>query len=143
MKNIVSKYLFASFIPLLLVACTTGSTIRTNSISTNNQYYAPTNYVDLYFGSYPGVKKYKEISFVEVLGGEYSKMDELVTALKRKAKSLGADAIINVHKGRMKREKIDGALLFLNIASQDRSTSEKSTYRTNTLEGIAIKYIED
>jgi hypothetical protein len=43
----------------------------------------------------------------------------------------------------MKREKIDGVLLFINIASQDNSTSATSTYRTATLEGIAIKYIED
>ena len=43
----------------------------------------------------------------------------------------------------MEREKIDGALLFLNIASQESSDSATSTYRTSTLEGIAIKYIED
>ena len=143
MKTTMSKNIFVLFLSLLLMACTTGTRISASSIPTSNQYYAPTNYVDLYFGSYPGEKKYEQISFIEVLGGEYSKTDELVKELKRKAKSLGADAVINVHKGRMEREKIDGALLFINIASQERSDSATSTYRTSTLEGIAIKYIED
>lgn len=88
-----------------LVACTTGDKISANSIPVGRQYYSATNYVDIYFGSYTGNKKYEQISFIEVLGGQHSKTNELVTELKRRAKSMGADAVINVHKGRMVREK--------------------------------------
>jgi len=128
---------------LLLTACTSGGRIQSESISVGSQYYPATSYVDVYFGSYNGDKKYEQISYLQVSGGKYSKTDELIKELRRKAKSIGADAIIDVRKGGTVRKEIDGTLVLLNIAGGFRDSSKASSeYRADTLEGIAIKYLD-
>ena len=127
---------------VLMSGCTSGGSIRSESISSSNQYYPATKYVELFFGSYNGNKKYEQISFIEVSGGRYSKTDELITELRRKAKSVGADAVIEVRKGRMVRKETDGTLLALSIAAGEDSSHSSQEYRSDTLQGLAIKYLD-
>ncbi|MFT4763749.1 MAG: hypothetical protein ACI9OH_000839 [Oleispira sp.] len=127
---------------LLMSGCTSGGSTRSESIAVGNQYYAATNYVELFFGSYNGNKKYEQISYIEVLGGEYSKTDDLVKELRRKAKSVGADAVIDIRKGRRVRKETDGVLLLLNIAAGEDSSHTSREYRSDNLQGLAIKYLD-
>jgi len=132
---------------LLLTACTTGGIMQSESIPVGNKHYAATYHVDVYFGSYNGDKKYEQISYLQIKGGERSKTGELMKELRRKAKIVGADAIINVKKGSSVEKDIDGALLLLNIAGGFKDSSKDSSkasreYRADTLEGIAIKYLD-
>jgi hypothetical protein len=137
--KIIGILLLTSFV---LSGCTSGGSIRSENARIGNQYYSPTNYVDVYFGRYSGGRAYEQISFIQVLGGERSKTDDLIKELRREAKSIGADAIIDVRKGSSMREEIDGALLFLSIAAREDSSKASSEYRSDTLEGIAIKYLD-
>ena len=88
------------------------------------------------------IKKYEQISYIEVLGGEYSKTDDLVKELRRKAKSVGADAVIDIRKGRRVRKETDGVLLLLNIAAGEDSSHTSREYRSDNLQGLAIKYLD-
>jgi hypothetical protein len=127
---------------LLISGCTSGGSTRSESISVGNQYHPATKYVELFFGSYNGNKKYEQISFIEVSGGKYSKTDDLIKELRRKAKSVGADAVIDIRKGRMVRKEIDGALLALSIAAGEDSSHASREYRSGNLQGLAIKYLD-
>mgnify|MGYP003624955227 FL=1 len=127
---------------LLMSGCTSGGSTRSESISVGSQYYPTTNYVELFFGAYNGNKQYEQISFIEVLGGKRSKTDELLKELRRKAKSVGADAVIDIRKGRRIRKENDSALLVLSIAAGEDSSHTSQEYRSDTLQGIAIKYLD-
>ena len=127
---------------LLISGCTSGGSTRSESIPVGNQYHPATKYVELFFGSYNGNKKYEQISFIEVSGGKNSKTEDLIKELRRKAKSVGADAVIDIRKGRGVRKETDGALLALSIAAGEDSSQASTEYRSENLQGLAIKYLD-
>lgn len=127
---------------LFITGCTSGGSTRSESIPVSSQYYPKTNYVELIFGSYNGNKKYEQISFIEVTGGKNSKTDDLMNALRQKAKSVGADAVIDVRKGRIVRKESNTTLLVLSIAAGEDSSHTSQEYRSDTLQGLAIKYLD-
>ena len=104
--------------------------------------YIPSERVDVFFGEYRGDEKLEQIAFIRALGARYSRTPELLDKLKIKAKSLGADAIIEIKTSDTERRSGLLALDLMTIGSTDRRNDEDDTYNAPVLSGIAVKYVE-
>lgn len=123
---------------ITLIGCMYGNDSYVITTMISEHPFQPTqNDVDIYFEEKPENKKYIQIAHLEAVGKEYEQTSKLLSMLKEKAKSIGADAIIHVKKGKQTREEGDLAIDILSVGS---GQSTKTEYEANILSGIAIKY---
>lgn len=139
MKIILSILLL---LPVLsLFGCSYGYTVRSEA-TLIGATYTPSASVDIFFGEYRGSENIEQIAFIRALGAQYSRTPELLDKLKMKAKSLGADAIIEIKTSDTERRSGLLALDLMTIGSTDRRDDENDTYYAPVLSGIAVKYVE-
>ena len=133
------------FLSLWLLGCTYGNTIYSEVTPIGNSHL-PTSDVEIYFGEYNGDYKYEQIAYIRVVGRKYSKTPELLEELKARAKSMGADAVINLKTSDTERESGSVAESLIELASTLDSVEyeppEKDRYMTLVLDGVAVKYTD-
>ena len=135
---------------LLTSACTsTGGELKA-TITQVGPYYPASSYVALSYGQHPGPHNYEQLGYIRVEGGRYSRMSELVSELRHKAKAMGADAVIGIQTSQMQREIREGAgwgLLSLAVSISDPEYHHEPTppepYQALVIDGVAIKYLSD
>jgi uncharacterized protein YbjQ (UPF0145 family) len=138
MKIILSILLFLPVLSLL--GCSYGYTVRSEATLIGSTY-TPSASIDVFFGEYRGSQNLEQIAFIRALGAQYSRTPELLNKLKMKAKSLGADAIIEIKTSDTKRGSGLLALDLITIGSTGKK-DDNDTYNAPVLSGIAVKYVE-
>ncbi|WP_189390419.1 hypothetical protein, partial [Bacterioplanes sanyensis] len=141
----LASILSAAVIALHLTGCASYGYDVESEIINIGPSYPPTEALELSFGEYDGAKTYQQLAFIRILGNERSDTAELVEELKREAKVLGADAVINIQTANKERTQRIFTLLDI-VPSDDDSSKEKkenNKYEALVLEGVAIKYQEE
>ncbi len=141
----LGNILSAAVIALHLTGCASHGYDVESEIVTIGPSYPPTETLELSFGEYDGAKKYQQLAFIRILGNERSDTAELVEELKREAKVIGADAVINIQTANKERTQRMSSPLDI-VLSDDYGSKEKKEdykYEALVLEGIAIKYQEE
>ena len=116
--------------------CFYGYDITTNATAiSGTSYPASTIMPEIYFEDNIFLidKVYEQLAFIEVTGAKYSPTQELLEEMKKKAASLGADAVIGIQQHYIVRDRGE---VFLVLIGED----EPEAYDTRNLTGIAIKY---
>ena len=124
-----------------LFGCAYGYSVSSETTLIGNTYI-PSEKVDVFFGEYRGDEKLEQIAFIRALGAQYSRTPELLDKLKIKARSLGADAIIEIKTSDTERRSGLLVLDLMTIGSTDRRDDENDTYNAPVLSGIAVKYVK-
>ena len=116
------------------VGCMYGNDLQVNYTPINNLSFEETYEVTIYWGeTKPNSVNYKQIAFLEVIGPEYTSAEALLYEMKKKAMTLGADAVMEVKQNYIRRES--GELI-----SELTGKSKPDTYTTIALTGIAIRF---
>lgn len=121
---------------LVISGCTYGYSTDIE-ISRNEAYtYRPhTRFVEVFFDDHEPRRNYKQIAMIEADGSEYEDNAILLEKLRRKARQVGADAVIKIHKSTTQRQS--GELI-----TQLLFDTEPETYVASVLSGVAIKYLD-
>lgn len=128
---------------LLLALTLSGCSFGYNSyvsatMITNDTYPPSTNNTEVIFEDKPIHREYDQIAYLEAISHESSRLPELLSLLKDKAKSIGADAVIFIKKRRQTRSSRDLIIDTMSLATGDRIDNDE--YEAPVLTGIAIRY---
>lgn len=128
---------FVLFFFILLAGCMYGNEISTSATMVSSTKYPPSSVVEVFFDD-NGVHDYgmySQLAFIEVKGEKWSAMSQLLEEMKKKAASIGADAVIGIKQHYITRERGEILAEILNP-----SDNKPENYSTIALTGIAIKY---
>lgn len=132
------KTLLGSLLAIVWVGCY-GYEVTVQTAPLSPGAYPPPNdqFVEVYFhdAGPARTRDHEQICVIEVTGGRYTPLSELIFELRRKAGAIGADAVIRVSDRPFQRA---AGNLLLDIARPDGYQREE--YDAIRLSGIAIKY---
>ena len=134
-KGIVMKpaRIVILILPILLYGCYGSDTSTRVTPITKIEGLAPTTSVEVFFEDTKPTREFVQLAFLEVIGTRYEWTDTLLTLMKKRAQTLGADAIVYVKKNQQERARGD-------IISKLANKDSDDIYMAPVLTGVAVKY---